>query len=210
MVVCLLYCSLLNEHYSLCDRIQLGISAVSAACKNTRSSSTYKHTGLLNTVAKLGIRLPENICRLDVREYKAISIAGNRALKLLDLNSLFINSNIKGKRTVTNNTLDLTTIAHLSKHSSLHASRHTVKHLLRSSDESDLRLSNTEGLSHTGNETCNLNLLTEVRLRDNCHIGKEHELVVVGVLNDTNMAQEALRRQKSALFVKDGAKELVS
>lgn len=118
------YYLLFYAHHSLSDRVQFSIYAVSTAGKNTRSGSSYEHTCLTYAWSKLGVSLPEYICRLDVREYEAIRITGNRAGKFLDLNRLLIDSHIQSQRTVSDTALNLSAVSHLGKSSSLHTCRH--------------------------------------------------------------------------------------
>ena len=116
--------ALQHAEHSLCDGVQLGVDAVGTAGKDAWSCGANEHSGLADSVSELGIGLPENIGGLDVREYEAVGVTGNRAGKLLDLDRLLVNGDVEGQRTVSDAALDLSAVSHLGKSGSLKAGRH--------------------------------------------------------------------------------------
>ena len=154
--------------------------------------------------------LEEYIARLQVREQQRICIARNsRALNLLMLCNLRIESNIKRQRTINNNIAQLTTVCHLRDNCTLCHSRHIGIYQLHSRYASNLRTIHSKQFCCLCQILHQCKFLLEIRLWQHCNIRCKQQLWISRPLEHRNMAQSTLWREQAGLLIQDSTHILV-
>ena len=154
--------------------------------------------------------LEEDVTRLDVGEEQAVYITcDSRALNLLVLCNLLVESHVERKRTVNHHITQLTTITHLCEDSALEVRLNGRQHLLGSRDAGDFRSSNAQLVGSLGKELDLHLLLLEVGSGDNRNVRDNEQLVVARKLNERNVSQDTLRGNKTLLLIEDATHILV-